>query len=86
MWPRAPWQNSAGASVPPVLTNWGLGGTKGCPSDPKFLLPPCITGRVVFAHLGRREESLRDLREAKRLDQKRAAGVDEIIARFGFEP
>jgi hypothetical protein len=41
---------------------------------------------VVFAHLGRREESLRDLREAKRLDQKRAAGVDEIIARFGFEP
>ena len=41
---------------------------------------------VVFAHLGRREESLRDLREAKRLDQKRTANVDEIIARFGFAP
>jgi hypothetical protein len=41
---------------------------------------------VVFAHLGRREEALRDLREAKRLDRKRAAGVDEIIARFGFAP
>jgi len=41
---------------------------------------------VVFAHLGRREESLRDLREAERLDQRWVAKVDVIIARFEFAP
>ena len=40
---------------------------------------------VAFAHLGRLDESLRDLLEAKRLDPKRAAEVDGMIARFRLE-
>jgi tetratricopeptide (TPR) repeat protein len=37
---------------------------------------------VALAHLGRREDALRDLLEAKQLDQEWTAQADEIIARF----
>jgi tetratricopeptide (TPR) repeat protein len=40
---------------------------------------------VAFAHLGRREDALRDLLEAKRLDHEWAEKADAIIARFRLE-
>jgi hypothetical protein len=37
---------------------------------------------VAFANLGRRADALRDLQEAKRLDEEWTAQAGEIIARF----
>lgn len=40
---------------------------------------------VAFANLGRREDALRDLLEAKQLDQEWVTMADQIIARFRLE-